>query len=755
MEPDSGEGQHPVFRKVVVTSQRHILDYQDTVLGQLGLQAGTWAPQYMQALNDLHHPLNDKEGGSMFGLDFETYGTRDLRTVGLDNYLSDPEFRPLIAAVYDTHVDDGRVYDFLTAPDDIQLFRQTIHGVTLVAFNAGFERGVLAQMKASHLPTAVIDAAVTARCMGAGSALAQAAPQLLGTQKMAEGKALIEKFSKPTKDGRCLAQDMADAGTLASDPDWIQFKEYCLLDAKLGAMLQVKYGSQVTSKERRYELLTHEMNQVGWKVDLAAVHAMKQRYETNLADELADFQRRFDAKDLNFNSSMQLKKWCAERGIRASSFDERSVENLIRKIIKKLDTMSIDDLKRDGYFAVLQMLKTKKTLGGSSLKKLKVILDTVSEDGRLRNQYMHVGAGQTYRTSGRGVQMQNLKRLRNVRDMSLLHLESYDWTNEELAENLRQVFTASTPYGELIVGDFSSVESRGLAMLAGASWKVNAFSQGQDMYKVLASKIYGVPYDQVTKPQRQTGKVGELSCGYGAGPAAVQSFATGMGVDMSEEDATVLVRDWRTTNPEVVQFWGNLDEMLDKVLAGGDDQTLPILGPGWHLSIGRMDTPKSLLKLHPGAISIEVRVIQPYGGVYLTRVFHGCYRRGRQISYYKPSALVSGDSWSSSYMDPKTKTRKYYSIYGGKLTGILTQSLCREIFFESLWAFAGWAEKYPNVKLVGQFHDEIVVDYTPGPNNEYPSLDDTVDALEDYMSKCTIARFPLSAEVKHDYRYIK
>ena len=119
------------------------------------------------------------------------------------------------------------------------------------------------------------------------------------------------------------------------------------------------------------------------------------------------------------------------------------------------------------------MLRTKQVLGGSSLKKLKVILDTVGPDGVLRDQYMHCGAGQSFRTSGRGVQMQNLKRLPpQPRGIAELFDPQQDWTNEELAENVRQCFTAHHPQGSLIVGDFSSVESRGLAYLAGEQWKL-------------------------------------------------------------------------------------------------------------------------------------------------------------------------------------------------------------------------------------------------------------------------------------------
>src|SRR5690606_11992918 len=152
----------------------------------------------------------------------------------------------------------------------------------------------------------------------------------------------------------------------------------------------------------------------------------------------------------------------------------------------------------------------------------------------LRGQYLHVGAGQTFRTSGRGVQMQNLKRIggkpRPINPNRVLV-----WGNDALSSNIRQVFTASEPLGKLIIGDLSSIESRGLAYLAGAEWKLDAYAQGKDMYKVQAVSMgLASGYDNVTPAQRQTGKVGELSCGYGAGPGAVRSFAEKMGTELTD-----------------------------------------------------------------------------------------------------------------------------------------------------------------------------------------------------------------------------
>lgn len=690
----------------------------------------------------------------MYGLDFETYGTRDLRTVGIDNYMADPEFRPLIAAVVPENANE-EVFDFMLEPDCIEEFEEMLDDGVGIAHNAPFERGVLTTMKLSSNISAVMrDSAMIARGVGAGSSLSHAARQLLDSDKLDEGKELIKKFSLPTAEGRSLAQDMADAGTLHKDPDWATFKKYCLQDARLSLDIWQVCGGTMLSKETRHERLTHEMNQAGWRVDLAAVEEMSRRYHENLEVELAEFRLAHDPKhELNFGSPVQLKKWCADRAVKATSFDEAHVEKLLAQLERKLDTLPVSDSKHAGYSQVYDMLKTKQALGGSSLKKLKVIMAMVSADGRLRNQYMHLGAGQTYRTSGRGVQMQNLKRLRTPANMQDLFDDSVHWSNDELAENLRQVFTATDEQGALIVGDFASVESRGLAILAGAEWKVNAFREGQDMYKVLAQEIFHIGYDDVTKGQRQTGKVGELSCGYGAGPKAVQSFAAGMGVTMSEQEAGDLVTNWRGVNPEIVDLWGQLDTMLHAFVQSKGQTQSHKLAMGWTLALRNRDTPRSLRRQHPGAVSMEVSLTTSSGQIYMTRVFHGLYMRGNSICFYKPSQLANGDAWSPYYTDPKTKLRKYYSIYGGKLTGILTQSLCREIFFDSLQEVDYALAREQGLTLVGQFHDEIVVDYNSRLCSL--SLDNAKALITQAMQRCIVPGFPLVADVKADYRYTK
>lgn len=694
------------------------------------------------------------------GMDFETWGSEPLPTVGLDNYLHAGEFHPLACAM--VWQDEGQhesivVFDFVKRPEDYEWFRQVLidNGdyVHFAAHNAGFERGVISTMGLDPLKLHILDSAVVSRCMGAGSHLEAAAPQLLGIDKIEAGKDLIKKFSIPNERYNFRPPTAAD---VANDPDWQDFLAYMVQDARASHRL-VRDHLWIALMERDYEQITAAMNMRGWKVDVAAVKEMQLRYLNNLAETLQWFADNIDDQ-LNLNSPLQLKEWAKARGMHATSFDEQHVETYLSRLDKKLADPTLAPERREKLTEVWHMLRTKQTLGGSSLKKLKVILDTVGPDGILRDQYMHCGAGQSFRTSGRGVQMQNLKRLPpEPRDMAELFDGHSVWTNDDLAENLRQVFTAHHPQGSLIVGDFSSVESRGLAYLAGEQWKLDAYHRGEDLYKVLAAKINHITdWHMVTKEQRQGGKVGELSCGYGAGGTAVQGFAQKMGIEMTEEEAVQLVRDWRATNPRIVELWAVLDQLLIEVVqSGGKGSNFGAdLANDLRIEFARIRTPVSLEKQHPGAKTIAMWLfLRGQSRPVLERIFQGCYLRGNQVCYYKPSERRSGELWSAWYIDPKTKQKRFYNLYGGKLSGILTQSFCRELFFMAMKRVTEKVER-PGVRLIGQFHDEIVLDYDPLVT---PYTVETVKMeLEQVMSNPhPFKGFPLAAEVKHDYRYTK
>lgn len=684
----------------------------------------------------------------LVGLDFETYGSVDLPKHGLDRYVRDKYFRPLIGVMYyenDTPMRQlKREYDFVHnwygALSDL---KNDLRQVKVAAHNIGFEIEVLKHLGIHLDERQIIDSAVVARIAGAASPLSSAGPQLLDIRKMDEGRDLIKLFSVPGKYQERNNSMAFDPEIIEDYPDeWAKFMQYCGVDAQISYRIADDYGRMLSEKEQQYQVITLGMNMKGWPVDVASAQEMLRRYQENLEATEHDFHVRYG--ELNFNSLKQLKEFCADRGVKANSFDTKHVERMLKQVDKKLESIGESDPKWQGYFEVSYMLNTKKILGGSSLKKLQVILDTVGEDNRLRDQYLHCGAGQSLRTTGRSVQMQNLKRLGSARmNMDDLFEDDADFDNDTLAENMRQLFTSSDPMGQLIVGDFASVESRGLAWLADEKWKLDAYKRNEDLYVVLADKF---------GKTRQFGKVGELSCGYQAGADAVRQFAAGMGMDLTEGEAIMLVQEWRAACPSTVDFWSRLQWMLEQTI-NGTGATIS-LRDGFSLSLLKEGSPSSLRAQLQGVDlpTIAVIVRNDKGGVFLRRRFIGAHRRGRNIGYYKPTSRKTGDLWTNKYTDPKTKQVRFYEIYGGKLAGILTQSFCRELFFQSLKRVDDWCMRFDNVDLIGQFHDEIVLDWRPGG----APLELIEEKLTASMSDPGRAHsFPLSAEVKHDYRYIK
>lgn len=701
----------------------------------------------------------------LIGLDFETACRVDLRKHGLDRYVNDPSFRVLIASV---HTLEGKIrFDFVRDPEAWYQFGEAIASMNIAAHNAGFEQAVIRKMghEKNTRSSTWFDSAMIARAAGAASKLEAAAPQLLGVDKMEEGRDLIKLFSMPQEDGTFMVDHMDDWDS-ETWKKWETFQEYCDVDAELSYNIAWEYSRVLNSSELEYDKLTQLMNQRGWNVDLDLVREMQELYFENLAQLEAEFRDEHDPDgELNFRSTPKLRKWCAERKVRATSFDELHVRKLLVRVRKEIQRI-IDggEQKRNGptledLEAVEAMLVTKQELGGSSLSKLQTIIDMTGTDGRLRNQYLHGGAGQTMRTSGRGVQMQNLKRLGpepdDVKELFAADKHYHqEWDNGRLARNLRQVFKAQHD-GQLIVADFSAVESRGLAYLAGEQWKLDAYRDGKDLYKVLASSMISVPYEQIDKAQRQQGKVGELSCGYGAGPGAVVTFAEKMGMDIDEHDATEIVFGWRDTNPEIVKLWALLDEMLHDVVERGKTDSFRVIADGrLRVGIVQIANPDSVDREFPGVRSIQL-VLQTDTGYYLLRrTFIGCYMRGRDVQYLKPREQKSGSLWSARWT--KNGQSGPYKIYGGKLTGILTQSFCRELFFMALQRVERATSAFPNMQLIGQFHDEAVVEWWPHKKVGGVGLSEAVEIISTEMTGVPLfPDFPLVSDVKSGHRYIK
>ena len=745
------------------------------------------------SITPFHHISHNQlsifdETDLVVGLDFETFSPVNLKDTGLGPYFDHPDTKVLIGCAVFWY--EGRKYgvtmDFV---EDFDKAKSTLIGLLgmttrLCAHNAAFEVECLKKLGLGDFLGGfdIVDTAMIARMNGASSSLAASSVQLLNREKMDEGKDLIKLFSIPNKKFNLEAPTSAKLLQGDHTLDWRTFGKYCLTDADLSLALSM-YGSGQMPAPKVRELanwrLTYEMNSIGWPVNLSDVNEMQRQYLANCASLIARFRDSCDpGEELNLNSPMQLVAWCKARGVRTKSFDQQAVEKLYQQVLKELKRLRILQSQRSLTPAELDrqrnlqevraLLLLKMDLGGSSLKKLPVILaQTVATHhfrgkptaGRLRHQYLHQGAGQTGRTSGRGVQMQNLAR-QNEDTIQMDQLFGEEWTNSQLAHSIRQVFQAATPDDQLIVADFSAIESRGLAWLAGERWKLDTYASGKDIYKMLATKFLPIEYADVTKQDRQLGKVGELSCGYGAGPGAVKAFAEKMGVTFTEYEAATLVSDWRRANPRIVEFWAMLYDHLRATLCGSHGVSgIPF--PGGVITFRIIETPESLLEMNLQAQSIEVTVNFQQGNNSFSRIFHGCHFVGRNVVYYRASDSVNGKPWSNMRAATATAPAGHFTLYGGKIAGILTQSLCRELFFAQLRTLE--RDLPSNARIIGQFHDEVVVEYRDGkPWPEYEhrremDLDQTLNLVRDVLSTTPFGwdGFPIDATVEHDNRYTK
>ena len=685
----------------------------------------------------------------IYALDYETYCDVSIKDVGLDNYVNHPSFQPLFAKLHvetAPHQETKTFYLMEDTPGGPQWYDlgDYLMNQPVAGHNVEFEARVSNKYMQNMDSVQWVDTAVLSRHLGGSSALEKAAVQFRQEKKLETGKALIKKF--------CMG-GLKTYEQYLSDHDWAAFEFYCEIDARLSWEL-AQYHS-LSQTEAMFYKITTAMNRTGWYVDVDEVKRMQRLVDKNKEAALEQFQHEYDPLgELNLNSLKQMKEWCRDRGVRASSFSEDAVVKLLDQIAKREVTHGLTDEQKE----VQAMLRTKLELGGSSLSKLEVIKRLVSEDGRLRDQYMHAGAGQSMRTSGRGVQMQNLKRLTNKLNMDDRY-ELAQADNDTLASNIRQLFKAEHPEGQLIVGDFSAVESRGLAYLANEKWKLDDFRDGRDLYKVLAAKKYGVAYEDVDSEMRRFGKVGELSCGYGAGAGAVRNFAAGMGIVLTDSEAQEIVTSWRGANAAIVDFWAALDTALHTAVSSTRRAIVSLAGGLYELVIQPETLPASLQEMHPGAINLQLSVRHTkHNTVFMQRFFVGCHMVGNNIGYYKPNETIAGKPWKNTFRDPKTGQTKRYTIYGGKLAGILTQSFCRELFFRVL-RDVSCDMVYPNLKLIGQFHDEIVLEWSPIETAEVQehaiSLEYAVKKLKMLMSDSPVPNFPLAAEVKYDHRYTK
>lgn len=598
-------------------------------------------------------------------IDIETYSSRDLKECGVYRYAEAEDFTVLL---FSYSVDGGavRCVDLAqgeTLPPDIEA-ALTDPCVVKRAFNATFERVCLSRYLGTEGyldPRQWRCTMVAAARLGFPLSLGQCA-EVLGLEqgKMEEGRMLIRYFSRPTGGKRHYPGDAPER--------WEKFKEYCKRDVEVEQAVLSRVGAvEIPDSEQRLYVTDQLINDRGVAIDSVLVENAV-RFDAVRSASLLARAREITGLD-NPNSLPQLKEWIHRRtGVPVSSLNKSDLPDLEQRFRFHAD--------------VREVLELRKESGKTSTKKYRAMTECVCRDGRIRGLLQFYGS-RTGRWAGRLVQVQNLPKNR-ISDIdyarSLVRAGDFeDFTlnygdaAQVLSELIRTAFTGGEGR-DLHVCDFSAIEARVVAWLAGEEWVLEAFRAGKDIYCETASRMFGVPVEKhgVNADLRDKGKIAALALGYGGGIAALEAMG-GLRMGLSEREMRRIVDLWRSSNPNIVRLWRILDAAATRVVETGETLTV-------HRGIE--------LSMRRGLLLIKLP-------------------SGRSLCY--PRAGVAEDEGRRriTYEGLSQTTRKWCSqtTYGGKLTENIVQAIARDLLAEVLMK-----AEAAGLRTVFHVHDEIVVE---------------------------------------------
>lgn len=497
-------------------------------------------------------------------IDIETYSDIDINKAGVYRYVDTDAFKILLFAY---SVDGGPVQLIdLTRGDSIPkeiVKALSDKSVAKWAYNANFERVALSRFLG--MPTGqYLDpegwkcSMVWAATLGLPMGLAKVGEVLtLDKQKMSEGRGLIYKFCKPDKKtGQRVMPE-------AFPEDWETFRRYNIRDVETEMSIQKMISPFPCSDELWQEYWTDQrINDRGVEVDLTLARnavAMDAEISKNLMEKM----RSLTCID-NPRSTSQLDLWLREHGCDMVSLGKKDVAQVIEETDDPL---------------IRKVLSLRLLISKSSVKKYTKMLDATCSDGRARGMFQFYGAMRTGRFAGRLLQLQNLPQ-NHIENIELVRelarrgdLEAlsvmFDSVPDILSQLIRTAFVAREG-SRFIVADFSAIEARVIAWLAGEEWRMKAFAEGKDIYCASASAMFGVPVVKhgINGELRQKGKVAELACGYGGSVGALKAFgADKMG--LTETEMQSIVDNWRASSPRIVQLWWNVDRAIKQTLEDG------------------------------------------------------------------------------------------------------------------------------------------------------------------------------------------
>ena len=600
-------------------------------------------------------------------IDLETYSSVDLGKNGVYKYAESEDFEILLFA-YSVDDKEVKVIDLASGeiiPEEI-LSALSDESIEKWAFNANFERVCLSRFLGERLnPKGWYCTMIWSAYLGLPLSLEKVGEVLkLDKQKMNEGKALIRYFSIPCKPTK--ANGMRTRNLPHHDLEkWSTFKEYNQRDVETEMEIKKKLSAfPMPQSEWENYWIDQNINDRGILIDGILVDSAI-KFDEILREENMD--RAIELTGLeNPNSPLQLKEWLNKKGLEIDSLAKKDVESAL--------------INAEGD--IKEVLELRQELSKSSVRKYDAMKNVKGKDNRARGLIQFYGANRTGRYSGRLIQVQNLRR-NNLKDLELARslVKNRDYETMEIlyespSDILSQLIrTAFIPKEgtRFIISDFSAIEARVLAWLAGEQWVLDAFENGEDIYCRTASRMFGVPVEKhgVNGHLRQKGKIATLACGYQGALGALKAMG-GVEMGLSEDELQSIVDSWREANPNIVSLWWDIDSVVKKVVKTRTKEKYKNLVISYEKGILFIQLPSKRRLAYPKAKI-------------------GMNRFGGESIVYE--GIVVGNKWDK------------IESYGGKFVENIVQAIARDILAEAMMRIEN-----EGFNIVMHIHDEVVIE---------------------------------------------
>ena len=630
------------------------------------------------------------------GIDIETFSSVDIKN-GAYAYSEAPDFEILLISYKFSDEDKVKLIDLTDDPEELENLRfwdaLTDPEVVKTAYNANFERTCLARYTGEAMPPEQWRCTmVLAVQLGLPRSLAAVGPALGLTeeeQKKKTGAALIQYFCKPCKPTRTNGQRTKNT-RLHAPEKWELFKEYNIQDVVTEQIILKRLRDfRPDQSEQDLWTLDQEINDRGVLLDIPMAGSIVEFDTERSADLLAEAQQITGLS--NPNSLAQLKPWLADNGLATDTLRKDDVAAMLA------DPSLHANVRR--------VLEIRQTLSKTSVKKYQTMLDIAGEDDRARGIMQFYG-GHTGRWAGRSLQPQNLARNTmpdDELDVAREFVKMGDFESLEMifgepapifSQLVRTAFIPS-PGNRFIVSDFSAIEARVIAWIAGEEWRLEVFRNDGDIYCESASHIYHVPVVKhgINGELRQRGKVAELALGYGGAVGAMKQMDTSGSVP--EDEMQGIVTQWRAESPKIVRMWRDCQNAAVSVIRGNQPKRV----------LRSLQGTEFYVKLVDGTPVLFIRLPS-----------------GRPIAYWDPKVMDTEMGPRITYMTQNQTTRKWErcETYGGKLTENIVQSVARDCLAEKMKLLESMG--YP---IVFHVHDEMILD-VPREDKEAAALVDRI-----------------------------